>query len=442
MKYICILVAAMAVGTASASHASENWDQFRGPGARGQSDNSELPVRWTAEQNVLWERPLGGRGWSSPVVWENRIFVTAVENESTTEAAKKGLYFGGNRPDTPETNHRWLVYCLDMVTGEILWEHEPHRGLPPTGRHLKNSYASETPVVDDERLYVYFGNVGLFCYSHGGDLLWKKSIAPQPTRYTWGTAASPVLHEDRLYIVNDNDRSSFLAAINKRNGNEIWRVTRDEKSNWATPYVWENKLRTEIITPGTEKIRSYDLAGNLLYELAGCSSITIATPYSAFGMLYVSSGYVLDANKPVFAIRPGAQGDISLDAGENDNQYIAWCQRKAAPYNPSTLVYGDLLYVLLDRGYLACYDARTGDTVYKRQRLPRGQRFTASPFAYGGKIFCLNEDGVTFVVEAGREFKLLHTNPLGTSEMCMATPALVGAKLLIRAEDRLICVGS
>ena len=425
----------------SPAFATEHWSQFRGPGARGQSQEAGLPTQWSETENVRWQRDLAGRGWSSPIVWEDRVFLTAVINEGTTETAKKGLYFGGNRPDAPQTLHRWMVYCVDLSTGKLLWEVEAHRGVPESPRHLKNSYASETPIADAERIYVYFGNVGLYCYTHEGKPVWSAPQEARPTRFGWGTAASPVLHEDRLYVVNDNDQDSKLTAFDKLTGDEIWHINRDEKSNWATPYVWENELRTEIITPGTGKIRSYDLAGNQLYELGGCSSITIATPYSAFGLLYVSSGYVLDSKKPLFAIRPGGSGDISLEEGETQNEAIAWCQKKAAPYNPTTLVYGDQIYVLLDRGFMASYDARTGKPVYKPTRLNRNAGFTASPFAYDDKVFCLDENGVTFVIATGPEFKLLRTNSLGDDTMCMATPAIAQDNLLIRTEDKLFCIG-
>jgi outer membrane protein assembly factor BamB len=221
----------------------------------------------------------------------------------------------------------------------------------------------------------------------------------------------------------------------------VWQVERDEKSNWATPFVWENEQRTEIITPGTGKSRAYDLEGNLLYEFDGASSITIATPYAAHGLLYVSSGFILDPKRPIFAIRPGAAGDISLAGNETSNAGIAWCQKLAAPYNPSTIVYGELLYVLLDRGFVACYDAKTGEQRYAPQRIAGGQAYTSSPWAYNGKLFFLSEYGQTAVVSAGSEFKLLHTNVLADDDMCMATPALAGGRLLIRADRRLYCIG-
>jgi outer membrane protein assembly factor BamB len=282
--------------------------------------------------------------------------------------------------------------------------------------------------------------VGVFCYDVDGKLLWTKTIEPHKNRFGWGTAASPVLYNGRLYIVNDNDEDSYLLCLDALTGNELFRVAREEKSNWATPYIWKNSLRTELITTGTGHNHSYDLEGRLLWELAGMSSITIATPYSNDDTLFISSGYVMDKKKPIYAIRPGASGDISLKDDETQNEFIAWCNKTAAPYNPSTLLYNDLLYVLYDQGFFACYNPKTGEEVYGRQRIPEGKAFTASPWASGDKIFCLNEDGVTFVIATGKEFKILGTNTLADDDMCMATPALVGDRLLIRTSARLYCI--
>jgi outer membrane protein assembly factor BamB len=422
---------------AATSQAADEWPQFRGPGASGVSGNSGLPDTWSATDRVAWKAPIPGRGWSSPIVSGNRIFVTtAIQEGGEPEAVKQGLYFGGDRP-TPKEIHRWVVYCLDLGNGKVLWEKEVHRGVPEHGHHLKNTLASETPVTDGERVYAYFGNVGLFCFDFAGKLLWSKRWESVPTRFGWGTAASPVLYGDRIYVVNDNDKHSFLVALDKKTGEQIWHVDRDEKSNWATPFVWKNEKRTEIVTPGSGKVRSYDLDGQLLWELRGMSSISIPTPFTRHGLLYVASGYVLDQRKPLFAIRPGAAGDISLDSDQTSNKYIAWCQKQAGPYNPSPIVYGDFLYVLYDRGLLSCYDAKTGKEVYGKRRIgPGAKAFTSSPWAYGGKLFCLGEDGDTFVIQAGSEFKLLGTNTLG--ELCMATPAIIHDGLVIRTESQLL----
>ena len=273
-----------------------------------------------------------------------------------------------------------------------------------------------------------------------GKEVWSQKWTPHKTRLGWGTAASPVLYKDRLYVVNDNEEESYLAASTPRPANRSGTVERDEKSNWATPFIWENELRTEIITPGTGKVRSYDLDGNLLYEFGGMSSITIAVPYAKDGLLYVSSGYVMDKKKPLMALNPGAVGDISLADDQTSNEYIVWCQKDGAPYNPTSIIYKGLLYVLYDRGLFSCYDARTGETIYEKKRLPEGKAFTSIPWAYNDEIFCLNEDGKTFVIKAGREFEIVRTNDLAEDDMSMATPAIVGDKLLLRTAARMYCL--
>jgi outer membrane protein assembly factor BamB len=421
--------------------ADQNWPQFRGPDATGVSDNDALPLHWSATENVAWKTDLPGRGWSSPIIWGDRVFLTSVINRGKSEEPKKGLYFGGDRPTPPADVHEWIVMCLDLKSGEMIWRKTVHEGRPDSSIHLKNSFASETPVTDGERVYAYFGNIGVFCFNPDGDILWEKRVASHKTRNGWGTAASPVLHDGRLYLVNDNDEESWLMALDSKTGEELWRTKRDEKSNWSTPYIWVNEGRTEIVTPGTGQVRSYDLSGKLLWFLEGMSSITIATPYEYKGMLIVSSGYVGDrASRPIYAIKPGAEGDVSLDEDETSNHWIAWCQKTEAPYNPSTLIYNDRLFVLYDFGLIASFDANDGSAITERQRIPHGRAFTASPWAYGGRIFCLNEDGVTFVYQPGDKLEFMHENRLAEDDMAMATPAIAGDKLLIRTSARLYCI--
>jgi FOG: WD40-like repeat len=283
-----------AVTVAASAASLDRWPQFRGPESSGVAEDVRLPDAWSTTRNVAWKADIPGTGWSSPVVWGDRIFLTSVISADKQEAPKKGLYFGGNRLTPPPDEHRWMVYCLDFKTGKILWEREVHRGAPKSSRHLKNSYASETPVTDGERVYAYFGNIGVFCFDMNGRPLWSQNYGPFNMRYGWGTAASPVLHEGRIYIVDDNDDRSFLVALDKKTGKQIWRVERDEKSNWATPYIWNSGKRLEIVTPGTGKVRSYDLDGHTLWELGGMSTIVIPTPFSKGGLLYLASGYVGD----------------------------------------------------------------------------------------------------------------------------------------------------
>jgi outer membrane protein assembly factor BamB len=415
--------------------AQQNWQQFRGPNA-GVVEDGILPTTWSTTENVAWVIDIPGRAWSSPIIWGEKIFITSAVSQTEAEMPKKGLYLGGNRDKPSDIMHRWMVYCIDLDSGKIIWEKCAHQGIPKNPVHVKNTYASETPVTDGQRVYTYFGNVGLYCYDFDGKELWSKQFGTYKTRYNWGTAASPVLHKDRLYIVNDNEEQSFIVALDKKTGEQIWRVNRDEKSNWATPYIWENEQRTEIITPGTGKTRSYSLDGELLWELGGASAITIPTPFAKNNLLYLTSGFVADRKRPLFAIRPGAKGDISLNDDQNSNQYVVWYQKQGGPYNPSPIVYGDYLYVLYDRGMLSCYDAKTGDEIYSKKKIAAGANaFTASPWANDGKIFCLSEDGGTFVIQAGTEFKVLGRNKL--DEMCMATPAAVRGSLIIRTLSKL-----
>lgn len=421
---------------ASDVFAEANWPQFRGSSA-GIAEDKALPVSWSTTENVVWKVDILGRGWSCPVVWGDKVFLTTVASEGHVEEARKGLYLGGDRNKASSAVHHWIVYCFDWRSGKTLWQKTVHKGKPAQPVHIKNTYASETPVTDGERVYFYFGNVGVFCFDLEGKALWRKNVDPAKMRNNWGTAASPVLHEDRLFIVNDNDEKSYLLALDKKTGKEVFRVDRDEKSNWVTPYIWQNDKRTELVTCGTGKNRSYDLNGKLLWELGTMSVIAIPTPVEKNGLLYICSGFVGDRrNRPVYAIRPGASGDITPKNEPDKDDHIAWYHKFGGPYNPSPIAYGDYLYVLYDRGTVSCYDGHTGKVVYEKQQLAKDARaFTASPWANNGKIFCLSEDGDTFIIEAGPTFKVLGRNKL--DEMCMATPAALRGSLIIRTISKL-----
>ena len=440
MKHGAWLAAVVVVSGLSGLEANtDRWPRFRGPGARGVSQQAGLPVAWSTTDNVAWVADIEGLGWSSPIVWDETVFLTSVVSAGDVEAPRGGLYLGGER-SVPTEEHRWVVYGIDVDTGAVRWEREVHRGVPPASHHLKNTYASETPVTDGDYVYVYFGNVGLFCLGMDGEIRWSRLFEPAKTRAGSRTASSPVLHGDRLYVVNDNDDQSYLVALSKETGAELWRVDRDEGTNWSTPYVWEHDARAEIVTTGTDRVRTYDTDGNLLWEFTGMSSIVVPTPFTEFGLLYVSSGYIGDQLRPVYAIRPGARGDISVTDAESLDESMAWFQPQVGSYNTSALVYGDHFYTLLDRGYMTCHDARTGEEVYGRQRIKVGAGFTASPWAYDGKIFALSEDGDTFVIKAGAEFELLGTNSL--DEFTMATPAIAHGSLFIRTASKLYRITS
>ncbi|MFO1460704.1 MAG: PQQ-binding-like beta-propeller repeat protein [Verrucomicrobiota bacterium] len=440
LRVLWMSAACLAWSRHSEVEAQENWPQFRGPHSAGVATTAKLPDDWSATNSVAWKTAIPGRSWSSPVTWGPLVFVSTVVNSGDSEPPRKGLYFGGDRPEPPKSEHQWRVIGLDLATGSIAWDRTVHRGVPKTSIHLKSSYGAETPVTDGERIYALFGGVGVFALTTAGEPVWSRPLDPRLTRYGWGTAASPVLHQGRLFLLNDNEDQAELLALDAATGRELWRVNRDEKSNWSTPFVWEHSGRTELVTTGTRAVRSYTLDGQELWSLRGMSSIAIPTPCAGDDLLFVSSGYVGDKFRPLYALRPGAQGDISLKPGETNNAFVAWSDPTGGPYNPSPLYYEGRLYVLFDRGLLSAVNAKTGKVLYDRERLPDGFAFTASPWAVDGRIYCLNEDGACYVVRAGDRFELLRINRLSDDDMCMATPAISGNRLLIRSASRLYCI--
>ena len=429
-----VLLIPIVLFVALATLAAEDWPQFRGSQAGVGADHPDLPDSWSTTENVRWRVDVPGLGWSSPIVWGDHVFLTTVVNSGQQEPPKPGFYLG----DWPASTapHRWMVYDVDYASGKVRWAKEVGGNAPAKAKHLKTSYASETPVTDGERVYVYFANLGLFALDFAGNQIWSKPIGPFKTRNNWGTGASPVLHQGRVYIVNDNDEQSFLAAYDARTGQEIWRVDRKEGTNWSTPFAWQNELRTEIVTSGSDRVRSYDLSGKLLWEFSGMSSISIPTPFERFGLLYISSGYIADPMRPAYAIRPGASGDISLKPGETSNTYIVWSAAAGAPYNPTPLVYGDTYYTLFDRGFFTSHDAKTGKEIYPRQRITgEASGVTSSPWAYNNRVFAMSEEGDTYVIQAGTDFKVLGKNSL--NEMTLATPAVARGSLFVRTASKL-----
>lgn len=462
-----LLAAGLTVSVVAATPSDDQWPMFRGPRAGVVDDDPALPETWSREKNVAWKIDVPGVAWSSPIVWGRHVFVTSVISDEPRPAMVRAPdavmrpHVGAPGNQKPlATMYRWMLYAIDFDTGKIRWERELRRGVPDDPKHPKNTYGSETPVTDGERVYVYHASAGLFAVDFSGSIVWSREIKiPElkadvvtgaVSRRTNsrtsgvfignGQAASPALHKDRIFIVADHESNQwFFAAFSTRDGRELWRVQEDkaeESYGWSTPFVWAHALRTEVITVANNGVRSYDPAGKLLWQLKGLSLSTTPTPFAANGLLYASSGYPGDPFRPVYAIRPGASGDISLKEGDTRNQYVSWHQRAAATYMPSAIVYGDYYYSLYSQGFLTCFEAKTGKPVYGRQRIAvDAAAFTASPWAYNGKIFAASEDGDVYVIQAGPDYKLLHTNTLG--EMVLATPAVVRGSLVIRTVSSL-----
>ena len=419
---------------------AQDWPRFRGVDGTGVGkDHPGLPSNWSTTENVAWVVGVPGWGWSCPVVSGDRVFLTTVISDQQGATPNVGLYLGEGVRDPAPGIHRWMVYCFDLQTGEKRWEHEAHVGRPQVPRHPKSTYAAETPATDGERLYVLYGDLGLWCFDLNGTVLWERRIEPKKTELDYGAASSPVVHDGQVFVVYDNLEDSWIAAFNAKTGEERWRTARDEQRSWATPLVWQNDVRTEIVVPGENRNRGYSLDGQLLWEFEGrMGKLVIPSPLASHGLCYISSGFVIENHRPTFALRPGASGDLAPDGEYSNSQAFAWYQARAGSYNPSQLVYGDYLYTLYDQGFLTCHHALTGEEIYGKQRFSPSGSFTASPFAYNGQVFCMSEDGLTCVIKPGEDFEILARNSL--DELCLASPAIVGDKLLIRTASKLYCV--
>ncbi len=426
------------------------------------ADGATLPVRWSATENIAWAADIPGRGWSSPILWGDRVFLTTAISPGAFKAPSTGIFGNDYAAElekqglseaeilkrvvnrdielTGESGDiRYVVLALRKSDGKVLWQREAHRGPPPGGRHRKNTYASETPATDGERIYASFGgNVGVFCYTMDGTLLWQHTWPPQPIYLDFGTASSPVVHDGRLYQLHDNDGASFLAALDAKTGRELWSVKRTDlasrmASGWATPFVWQTAGRTEIVTIGRGFVISYDTAGRELWRLKGMTQAT-PSPVAAGGLLYVGSGSQGDASRPLFAVRPGASGDITPVEGR-ESPFVAWTLPRFSAYTSSPLVYRDRVYAVNDNGVLQVADARTGAELYKARVGGGGRTFSSSPLASDGRIYCLSEDGETIVLGAGDSYSEIARNHL--EEMSLASPAADAEALYLRTQTRL-----
>jgi outer membrane protein assembly factor BamB len=448
------------------SDATAYWPRFRGPISNPVSDHPDLPLSWSKTENVEWVADLPGVGWSSPVVWGGRVFLTAAtsdqpmkqpsqgvdfSNEYLAELRKQGLsadeinkrLYQRDREMPDEIIISLMLYCHDLETGKKLWERQLYHGRPAGGRHSKNSFASETPITDGERIYVYLTDYGLFAYDLNGKPAWTTPLKPHGTTRDWGTGASPALHKDRLFILNDNEEQSFVSAFDTRTGRELWRTPRTvqpaRKTGWSTPFVWKHRARTELVTLGPGVAISYDLDGRELWRLNRLGGVAIQSPFAWNDLLFVTSGSGADTNKPVVAVRAGGSGDITPPADATRSEFVAWFDRRAGgTYLPTPVIYRDALYVLNDKGIFSRHRAETGERVYQARVAPGAAAFTASPWAYNGHVFALSEEGDTYVIDAGDQYRLVRVNAL--DDFSMATPAIVGDRLLIRTQHRLYSI--
>jgi len=421
---------------------NQQWPSFRGPWALGFIENSKPPTTWNAEtgEHIKWKTAIPGLGHSSPIVWDNYLFVTTAVNTAASASLKVGLY-----GDIDEANdsvvHEFKVYCLDKTSGKILWERLAHKGIPKSKRHTKASQANCTAATDGKYVVVHFGSEGLYCYDFKGNLVWKKDMGLLNPGFfaapgiEWGYSSSPVIYKNRIIVLCDIPKAPYLTLLDLATGNEIWKTSREgEVETYGTPAVFEKNGKTQIVINGFKHAGGYDFeTGKEIWRLADNGDIPTPTPVIVNNLIYLNSAH--GKFSPILAVRTNATGDITLAPDSTKNKFIAWSIKRGGAYMQTPLVYNGLLYNLQVNGQLMCFDAKTGELKYKDSLK---EAFSASGIAADGKLFFSSEDGNIYVIQAGPEFKQLAKNPL--NDVCMATPAISGNTLYFRTQHYLIAV--
>ncbi|MBT3382154.1 MAG: PQQ-binding-like beta-propeller repeat protein [Prolixibacteraceae bacterium] len=416
---------------------TNNWPNFRGPDTNQLTSEKTLPLEWSNDLNLNWKYDLVGRGWSSPIVWGNKVFFTnaVLEDPSILPPAREG-----RRQDNPfDAVYNFEVICLDLDSGEEIWKNIAYNGKPRYKTHRDNTYAPESMVTDGKNVYAYFGMHGIFCYDMKGNLVWEKDLGNYPMQSNWGTSSSPLLYKKVLYMQIDNEDNSFLAALDSKTGDEIWRIDRDEKSNWGTPVIWENSVRKELVVQG-KKARSYNPEnGELLWELDLGGGRNIASPTWGYDMIFMGNETRRDGGGFLFGVKAGAAGDISLSEGQVSNDWVAWSVPKSGIAIASPLFYEGLVYIVdRNRGQIFCYEATTGEVVYPGTKIKDAKDFWASPWAFDGKIYCLDDRGTTHVIQAGKTFMELGKNKL--NDVFWASTAIAKGSYIFRGEKAIYCI--
>ncbi|MCI0460534.1 MAG: PQQ-like beta-propeller repeat protein [Gemmataceae bacterium] len=430
---ITCLLAVAADADRGGVETQDYWPQWRGPLGTGVAPNAHPPVEWSETKHIRWKTALPGKGHSTPIVWGERLFLTTAIPYG--EAVKPRY---PNRPGAHDNldlthAHAFVVLAVNRRDGRILWQQTVHKEVPHEAGHITASLASASPVTDGERVFAFFGSRGLYCLDCHGKLLWKKNLGQMHSKHGHGEGSSPALHGETLIVNWDDEEQSFLVALERRTGNQRWRVARAEDTSWATPIVVEHGGKAQVIVPGTNRLRGYDLAsGVVLWECGGLSSNIVASPVAANGIVYAGSSY---DTRALLAIRlDGAKGDIT---GTNQ---VVWSRRRGTPYVPSPLLYGDSLYTLQHyQGILSRLDARTGEDRGGPFRLAAIHNVYASPVGAAGRVYVTSRDGVTQVLSHGEPIpRMLAVNRLDDS--FSASAALVGRELFLRGERFLYCI--
>lgn len=439
---------AVFVLTTVVSNADDVWPQFRGPRGDGRVISADFPLEWGEDKNVAWKTSIPGSGWAQPIVWNDRVYLLTAIAEGAAKPKKMAegsrdprSFMGASK--APDVNYRWELLELDLESGSVLSQKLVAEHKPEIPIHPSNTYATETPATDGKRIYLWLAPIGkLIAWKLSGEPAWEVNLGVYPTSSNLGPGSSPMVFDGRLYVQCYNEKKSFLVALDPATGAEHWRVERSNGTSWSTPFIWNNGARKELIACGNAKVYSYDPgAGNVLWEIGGIPSSFAASPTASADALFLGNNGPF-STAPLFSVRRGVTGDISLtkeqtktkDIARNDS--VNWWRSRSGPGLSSPVAIGDLLFVS-EQSVLACYDAKSGERLY-RERLPEGKDVVACALAVTDKLILVDEDGHGFVVNASPKFDLAATNKL--DDLFWASPAVGRRSLLLRGAERLYCI--
>jgi outer membrane protein assembly factor BamB len=441
---ILIAVCSFSLTVTAQTKPERQWPGFRGYMASGVLDNANLPESFDLNGmiNIKWKVEIPGLGLSSPVIWDNKLFITTAISQADKEGFRPGIY-GDISPVKDSSVHEWKVFCFDKNTGKIIWDKTSFIGIPKMKRHPKSTHANTSVATDGKYVVTFFGSEGLFCYDMNGNLQWQKNFGLLKSVFfmvksaEWEFASSPIIYNGVVIIQCDVLENSFVAAYDVKTGKELWKTQRDEYPGWCTPNIYTNAGKTYVALNGYKHRGGYDLeTGKEVWKMAGGGDIQIPTPITGNDMIYFNSAH--GRSSPILAIKTNSVGDITLKENELANEYVTWSLPRGGSYMHTLLLYKNHLYNVNWNGTIICLDPLTGKEIYNA-KLGKTKSFIASPVASDGKIYIVDEEGTVYIVEDADSFKLLAEIPL--NDICMTAPAITDGMIIFRTQKYLIAAG-
>ena len=423
---------------------ARQWPGFRGYMSSGVLDNANLPESFDLNKmiNIRWKIEIPGLGLSSPVIWDNKLFITTAVSTADKDGFKPGIY-GDIEPVNDSSEHEWKVFCLDKNTGKPIWERTSYKGIPKMKRHPKSTHANTSVATDGKYVVAFFGSEGLFCYDLNGNLQWQKNFGLLKSVFfmvktaEWEFASSPIIYNEVVIIQCDVLENSFVAAYDVKTGKELWKTQRDEYPGWCTPNIYTYAGKTYVVLNGFKHRGGYDFeTGNEVWKMSGGGDIQIPTPIVDNDMIYFNSAH--GKSSPIIAVRTSAVGDITLGKNATSNNYVKWSLPHGGSYMHTLLLYINHLYNVNWNGTVVCIDPANGNEIFNG-KLGKTKSFIASPVAADGSIYIVDEEGTVYILQDGDSFKLLGEIPL--NDNCLTAPAITDGMIFFRTQKYLIAAG-